>query len=168
MGNPALRRKTHPELLRQGVRAEHRGGDHARAMAAFLTGRQPRKTNGADIRAGISVDQLAATRVGNATRFASLEIGCEGGRQSGNCDSGYSCAYSSNISWRGEATPMPKEVNPRLVFDRLFAGSVRSETSQSQARREHYNRSILDFVSDDASSCASAWASTTSGAWTST
>jgi hypothetical protein len=127
------------------------GGDHARAMAAFLTGCQPRKTNGADIRAGVSVDQVAAMRVGNATRFASLEIGCEGCRQSGNCDSGYSCAYSSNISWRGEATPMPKEVNPRLVFDRLFAGSVRSESSQSQARREHYNRSILDFVSDDAS-----------------
>jgi hypothetical protein len=126
-------------------------GDHARAMAAFLTGRQPRKTNGANIRAGISVDQLAASRVGTGTRFPSLEIGCEGGRQAGNCDSGYSCAYSSNLSWRGEATPMPKEINPRLVFDRLFAGSSRGETRQNQARRDRYNQSILDFVNDDAS-----------------
>jgi hypothetical protein len=127
------------------------GGDHARAMSAFLTGCQPRKTDGANIRAGISVDQLAASRVGTATRFPSIEIGCEGGRQSGNCDSGYSCAYSSSISWRTEATPVPKEVNPRMVFDRLFAGSVRTETRQSQARRERYNQSILDFVNDDAS-----------------
>jgi hypothetical protein len=127
------------------------GGDHARAMSAFLTGRQPRKTDGANIRAGISVDQLAATHLGRATRFPSLEIGCEGGRQSGNCDSGYSCAYSSCISWSGESTPLPKEVNPRLVFDRLFGSSVRSETRQNQARRDHYNQSILDFVHDDAS-----------------
>ena len=85
-------------------------------MSAFLTGCQARKTSGADIRAGMSVDQLAATRVGGATRFPSLEIGCEGGRQAGNCDSGYSCAYSSNLSWRSETTPQPKEVNPRLVY----------------------------------------------------
>jgi hypothetical protein len=126
-------------------------GDHARAMAAFLTGCQARKTNGANICAGISVDQLAASRHGSVTRFPSLEIGCEGGRQSGNCDSGYSCAYSSNLSWRAEATAMPKEINPRLLFDRLFAGATRGETRQNQARRERYNQSILDFVNDDAS-----------------
>ena len=95
-------------------------GDHARAMAAFLTGRQPRKTDGADIRVGVSVDQVAAQKVGKATRFASLEIGCEGGKNAGNCDSGYSCAYSANLSWRSESTPVAKEVNPRLVFERLF------------------------------------------------
>ena len=127
------------------------GGDHARAMSAFLTGCQPRKTDGANIRVGVSVDQLAASRVGASTRFGSLEIGCEGGRQSGNCDSGYSCAYSSTVSWRGEATPVPKEVNPRLVFDRLFASSLRTESRQNQARRDRYNESILDFVNDDAS-----------------
>lgn len=126
-------------------------GDHARAMAAFLTGAQPRKTAGADIRAGISVDQLAAQRAGSATRFPSLEIGCEGGRMAGNCDSGYSCAYSSNLSWRGEATPQPKEVNPRAVFDRLFASQVRGEANQNQALRDHFNQSILDFVREDAS-----------------
>lgn len=125
-------------------------GDHARAMAAFLTGCQPRKTAGADIRAGVSVDQLAAMRVGNATRFPSLEIGCEGGRQAGNCDSGYSCAYSSNLSWRSEATPQPKETSPRAVFDRLFGGPSRDEAGRASELRAEFNRSILDFVRDDA------------------
>jgi hypothetical protein len=125
-------------------------GDHARALAAFLTGCQARKTAGADIRAGISVDQLAAQRVGTATRFPSLEIGCEGGRQAGNCDSGYSCAYSCNISWRSEATPQPKEINPRLVFDRLFRGRSGSESERARILREHFNQSILDFVREDA------------------
>src|SRR5947209_12914288 len=79
-------------------------GDHARAMSVFLTGRQPRKTHGADIRVGVSVDQLAARRLGEQTRFPSLEIGCERGNQAGNCDSGYSCAYSDNLSWRRDTT----------------------------------------------------------------
>jgi hypothetical protein len=125
-------------------------GDHARAMSAFLTGAQPRKTSGADIRVGVSVDQVAATRIGTATRFPSLEIGCEGGRLAGNCDSGYSCAYSSNLSWRGEATPQPKEVNPRAVFDRLFASQVRADANQNQGLRDHFQQSILDFVREDA------------------
>lgn len=125
-------------------------GDHARAMAAFLTGCQARKTDGANIRAGISVDQAAAQQVGAATRFPSLEIGAEGSRQAGNCDSGYSCAYSSNLSWRGEATPNPKEINPRAVFDRLFAGANRADNAQNQSRRDLYNQSILDFISEDA------------------
>jgi Protein of unknown function (DUF1552) len=123
-------------------------GDHARAMSAFLTGRQPRKTDGADIRIGISADQVAAEAVGQATRFASLEIGCEGGKNAGSCDSGYSCVYSSNLSWRGEATPMSKEINPKLVFDRLF--STGPKGSDDQARRDRYKASILDFVADDA------------------
>ena len=95
-------------------------GDHARSTAAWLTGCQPRKTAGADIKAGISVDQLAAQFLGKKTRFASLEIGCERGAQAGNCDSGYSCAYSSAISWRSENTPVAKEVDPKQVFERLF------------------------------------------------
>ncbi len=124
-------------------------GDHARAMASFLTGRQARKTSGADIRIGISADQLAAQKVGQATRFASLEIGCEGGKNSGNCDSGYSCAYSANLSWRTESTPMSKETNPRLVFERLF-GKPGKAGDADQARRDHYKKSILDFVAEDA------------------
>jgi hypothetical protein len=125
-------------------------GDHARAMSSFLTGVQIRKTNGADIRAGVSVDQVAAQTHGYATKLSSLELGCEGGRQAGNCDSGYSCAYSSNLSWRGDATPMIKEINPRLVFERLFANSSGQESEAARAKREQYQKSILDFVMEDA------------------
>ena len=99
------------------------GGDHARALAAFLTGCQARKTDGTDIRAGISVDQLAASRVGHHTRLGSLEIGAEAGSMAGNCDSGYSCVYSSTMSWKSATQPLPKEVDPRLVFDRIFGNS---------------------------------------------
>jgi Protein of unknown function (DUF1552) len=124
-------------------------GDHARAMSAFLTGRQPRKTYGADIRAGVSFDQFLAQRIGDATRFPSLELGCEGGKGVGNCDSGYSCAYSSTISWRTDTTPIPKEVNPGLVFDRLF-GNGKSDDAVSRAKRREYRQSVLDLVCDDA------------------
>jgi hypothetical protein len=126
------------------------GGDHARAMASFLTGIHPRKTAGSDIRAGVSVDQVAAQKVGHRTKFASLEIGCERGLQAGACDTGYSCAYSGNISWKGESLPMAKETDPRLVFERLFAGPVKGEADEARARRDRYKKSVLDFVSEDA------------------
>jgi hypothetical protein len=122
-------------------------GDHARAAAAFLTGCQPRKTGGANIKAGISVDQIAAVKVGQKTRFPSLELGCEQGAQSGNCDSGYSCAYSNNISWKTESMFMAKETDPRLLFERLFPTIG---TKQGESNRK-YQKSILDFVLDDAS-----------------
>jgi hypothetical protein len=125
-------------------------GDHARAMSAFLTGRQPRKTAGADIKVGISVDQLAAQKIGERTRFPSLEVGCEAGRPAGNCDSGYSCAYSANVSWRSGATPQPKEIDPKLVFDRLFASANVAEAAAARERRERYRKSILDLVAEDA------------------
>lgn len=125
-------------------------GDHARSASAFLTGCQPRKTDGADIKAGISVDQFAAQQVGQTTKFASLELGLERGRQAGNCDSGYSCAYSSNISWRGEATPMAKEIDPRSVFERLFSVGSTNDVAGSFALRTRNRKSILDFVLDDA------------------
>jgi Protein of unknown function (DUF1552) len=96
------------------------------------------------------VDQLCAQQIGYQTRFPSLEIGCEPGRQAGNCDSGYSCAYSSNLAWRSETTPQPKETNPRAVFDRLFGGINAAESDQNRVRREQYNQSILDFVMEDA------------------
>jgi hypothetical protein len=121
------------------------GGDHARALAAFLTGAQPRKTDGTDIRAGISADQVAAARIGEATRLASLELGCEAGAMAGNCDSGYSCVYSSTMSWRSATQPLPKEVNPKLVFERMFSAVP---DAQRQAR-DHRRGSILDFVRED-------------------
>jgi hypothetical protein len=121
------------------------GGDHARAMAAFLTGAQPRKTDGTDIRAGLSVDQLAASRIGSQTRLPSLEIGTEAGAMAGNCDSGYSCLYSSTMSWRSATQPLPKEVNPKLVFDRLFS----TGSAQDRAHRDAARKSVLDLVKED-------------------
>jgi len=137
--------------LAQDTAAAHGdgGGDHARSLACFLTGVHPLKTD-SNIRAGVSVDQVAAQKVGRSTRFPSLELGCDRGAQSGACDTGYSCAYSSNISWRSPPTPMAKEVNPRLVFDRLFASQARGENAAQRARRDLYRRSILDFVAEDA------------------
>jgi len=126
------------------------GGDHARALSAFLTGAHPRKTDGANIQVGISVDQVAASKIGQMTRFPSLELGCDPSAQAGNCDSGYSCAYSSNIAWSTENTPLAKEVNPRSVFDRLFGNGDSAEMAASSARRSRYRKSILDFVNDDA------------------
>ena len=125
------------------------GGDHARSLAAFLTGSQAKKTHGADIKVGISVDQVAAQQIGQQTKFPSLELGCEAGPQAGNCDSGYSCAYSANVSWRSESTPNAKEINPRLVFERLF-GDGSAESAASQAQRAADRKSILDFVLEDA------------------
>jgi hypothetical protein len=137
--------------------AQHNGkalgdgaGDHARAAATFLTGVHPKKTDGADIHAGISVDQVAAQKVGHKTRLASLELGTEPGRLAGNCDSGYSCAYSNSISWRTATTPNPPEINPRLVFERLFGDIRAGETPEAKARRLRQDGSILDFVQEDA------------------
>ncbi len=138
-------------LALDGARAHGDGaGDHARANAAFLTGAHPRKTPGADIRAGVSVDQIVAAKAGRETRLRSLELGCEGNKQAGACDSGYSCAYQANLSWKGESTPMPPELDPRLVFERLFGNGVSGEMQESRGRRKQYQRSILDFVFEDA------------------
>jgi hypothetical protein len=135
-------------LTQNHARANGDGpGDHARNASAFLTGAQPRKTSGADIRAGVSIDQAVAEQVGWKTRLPSLELGIDRGRNAGNCDSGYSCAYSSNISWKSETTPCGKEVSPRAVFERLF-GAEESEADRERRRLDR--RSILDFVAEDA------------------
>jgi Protein of unknown function (DUF1552) len=123
-------------------------GDHARAAASYLTGVHPRKTAGADIQNGISVDQVAAQHLGSETRFPSLELGCDDSRTIGNCDSGYSCAYTNSVAWRGPATPMPPETNPRLVFERLFGDIDTSVPPEVRARRLMYRRSILDLVNE--------------------
>jgi len=139
-------------LTLDGARAHgDGGGDHARANAAFLTGAHPRKTDGADIHNGVSVDQVAAEAIGDQTRFASLELGLEGSSQSGNCDSGYSCAYSSNLSWRGPTTPVAKEVDPASVFDRLF-GQRSQVTKKVTDPRAKYRASVLDSVIEEAQS----------------
>jgi len=124
-------------------------GDHARANATFLTGCRARKTAGSDIQVGVSIDQLLAAQVGEQTRFPSLELSCDAVRKSGGCDSGYSCAYQYNISWRTPTTPMTPEPNPRLVFERLF-GTSDDDAGRNRAQRQRERRSILDFVRDDA------------------
>jgi len=124
-------------------------GDHARAGAAFLTGVHCKKTAGADIQNGISADQVAAQAIGSKTKFSSLELGCEDSRTVGNCDSGYSCAYTNSISWRGPTTPMPPEVNPRMAFERLFGTEDLSLDPKTRARRMRYRKSILDMARED-------------------
>jgi hypothetical protein len=126
-------------------------GDHARSASVWLTGVHPTKTAGTGIHVGVSVDQVAAMKIGQATKFASLELGCERGANAGDCDSGYSCAYSSTIAWAGPSTPLPKEVNPRLVFERLFGGGEAGEKAESVAKRNAYRLSVLDMVWEDAS-----------------
>jgi len=121
-------------------------GDHARANSTFLTGCQARKTAGANIRLGESVDQIIAKQIGHQTRVPSLELSTDPPRRSGHCDSGYSCAYQYNLSWRSESTPAPAERDPRLVFEKLFGSGNRK---QDLNRRES-QKSILDFVADDA------------------
>ncbi|MDA1193635.1 MAG: DUF1552 domain-containing protein [Planctomycetota bacterium] len=138
-------------LAQDQARAHGDGpGDHARSAAVFLTGAHPVKTGGANLRVGVSVDQVAARVVGAETRFASLELGVEGGRSNGECDSGYSCAYSNNISWRGPSTPSSKDVDPRVVFERLFLNGKPGETDAARERRIRRRKSILDFVGEDA------------------
>jgi hypothetical protein len=128
-------------------------GDHARSSAAWLTGVHPKKTAGSDIRAGISADQVAAlSSIGRSSKFPSLEIGCERGAMAGDCDSGYSCAYSSSISWRTENTPVPKEVSPRALFERLFGEGGGAESAATAARRAKSRASILDFITEEADS----------------
>ena len=136
-------------LAQDNGRAKGDGpGDHARCASTYLTGAHPYKTSGADIRVGVSVDQIAADKIGRLTKLPSLELGINRGRNAGNCDSGYSCAYSSNVSWKTETTPLSKEINPRLVFERLFGSG---DPDGKIARRNFYRKSILDLVAEDAS-----------------
>ena len=124
-------------------------GDHARGTSTFLTCVHPNKHE-SDVRIGVSVDQVLANHFAEQTRYASLEVGCEGGGNAGSCDSGYSCAYSRNISWQDERTPLPKETNPRLLFQRLFGGFDPNATAEARAQRLRRRTSVLDFVLQDA------------------
>ena len=124
-------------------------GDHARAGATWLTGVHPRKTRGADIEAGVSIDQVLARAIGQTTPLPSLEIGLEDVSMVGGCDSGYSCAYSNTLSWSSPTTPLPYENDPRRVFERLF-GDGRTTDPAARALRARQNRSLLDFVVADA------------------
>ncbi len=125
------------------------GGDHARANGTFLTGVRMKKS-ATNIHAGVSIDQAMARAVGHLTRLPSLELTCDAGRNTGACDSGYSCAYQYNVSWSSPTTPMTPEANPRLVFERLFGEGAPGERTANLQRRRAEQRSILDFALEDA------------------
>lgn len=125
-------------------------GDHARGVASFLTSTRARKTAGSDINLGVSVDQIAAKAVESLTRLPSLELSADGVRKAGQCDSGYSCAYQFNLSWRSENQPMTPESNARAVFERLFGAGSSDERAASLGRRLASRKSVLDFVQHDA------------------
>jgi len=124
------------------------GGDHPRACSAWLTGAHARMTSGADLRAGISVDQVAAQEFGKYTQLASLEVGLESPEIVGACESAYGCAYYNTISWRNDTTPLPMENRPRAIFDRLFGDIATADPEMRLAIRQD-DRSILDAVLDD-------------------
>lgn len=123
-------------------------GDHARAGGTYLTGVHPKRTTGADIEVGTSVDQVAAQSLGSKTRLASLELGCEATRMVGSCDAGYSCAYQNSLAWRTPSTPLPPEINPRLVFERLYGSLETSLDPQAQAALNEDRKSVLDYVNE--------------------
>ena len=126
------------------------GGDHPRACTAFLTGTHAKMTSGADIQAGISVDQIAAKEFGKHTQLASLEVGMESSEVVGSCESAYSCAYYNTISWMNETTPLPMENRPRVIFERMFGDSGTTDPKVRLARLQE-NRSILDSVMEKVS-----------------
>jgi hypothetical protein len=123
------------------------GGDHPRACTAWLTGTHAKMTSGADLRAGISADQIAAREFGKHTQLASLEMGLESGEVVGACESAYGCAYYDTISWRNETTPLPMENRPRAIFERLFGDAGTDPKVRLALRQE--DRSILDAINAD-------------------
>ncbi|MCA9126272.1 MAG: DUF1552 domain-containing protein [Planctomycetales bacterium] len=135
---------THNTALTNG---DEEGCGHGQGAASFLTGAQAFRSQD-DVRVGISVDQAYARFVNRQTPFPSLELGCESPR-SGNAF-GYSGTYKTHISWRTATSPAPYEVNPKLVFDRLFTSGSHKVTQSTVAERDFYRKSILDFVQDDA------------------
>ncbi len=124
-------------------------GDHARGTGTFLTGVRLNKS-ATDVRAGVSIDQVLARHVGHLTRFPSLELSCDPALKTGGCDSGYSCAYQFNLSWSTPTTPKAAEADPRRVFERLFGEGKPGEREANLKRRQQEDKSVLDFVLDDA------------------
>jgi hypothetical protein len=124
-------------------------GDHARGNGTFLTGVRMKKS-ATDIRAGISIDQVLAKEYGHLTRFSSLELTADSTPTGGGCDSGYSCAYQFNLSWSSPTTPKAAEANPRRVFERLFGDGKPAERRTNLERRLQEDKSVLDFVLEDA------------------
>lgn len=135
--------------------AKGKGGGHAKASGSFLSSCTPKYTAGADVRAGVTFDQIAAKQFAADTRVGSLQIGCEDSRMIGNCDTGSSCAYTNSLSWKDPDTPLAVEVNPRSVFERLFGTVDPSLDAATRARRALYKKSILDLTRENTRSLVS-------------
>ncbi|GGD70441.1 DUF1552 domain-containing protein [Croceicoccus mobilis] len=134
----------HPQAAAMGDAA----AGHGRSCPAFLTGTHVRQTEGPDIRAGISMDQVFAQHLGDATQLSSLELGIDQASLLGSCDINYSCAYTNGISWLTPTVPLPVDANPRTVFERLFGDGDALDEKSRQARLRK-QASILDFVMED-------------------
>ncbi|BEV00424.1 DUF1552 domain-containing protein [Novosphingobium olei] len=135
----------HPQAAAMGDRP----AGHGRSCPAFLTGAHAKQTEGPDIRCGVSMDQVFAAHLGDATQIPSLELGIDQASLLGSCDINYSCAYTNGISWLTPTVPLPVTANPRDVFERLFGDgeALDAKSRTAQARRQ---TSILDFVREDA------------------
>ena len=119
------------------------GADHGVA-AAFLCAEKPKKTAGADVYAGHTIDQIIAEKIGRETLLPSIEMSVEDpGSGSSNCGEGYSCDYTNTISWASPTTPLPMELNPQVVFERMFGSG---STPEQRATRRERNQSILDSI----------------------
>jgi hypothetical protein len=126
------------------------GGTHAVSTATWLTGSAPKRTEAEDFLAGISLDQVIASRIGGDTALPSLEVATEDqAGYIGACDVGYSCAYMSTIAWKGATTPLPMQINPRVIFERLFG---RPGSPAERAARLRGDQSILDSIRQDVAS----------------
>ncbi|MBI1875058.1 MAG: DUF1552 domain-containing protein [Acidobacteria bacterium] len=123
------------------------GGDHFRSAAVFLTQSHPHQTQGSDIHAGTSLDQIYAGRFGQDTPIPSMQLCIENVDQAGGCFYGYSCAYTDSISWASPTEPLPMIRDPRAVFDQLFGVGA---TPEARAARRRRDRSILDWVTESA------------------
>jgi hypothetical protein len=123
-------------------------GDHSRACASWLNGVHPKRTEGAGVQAGTTADQIAANELGKFTRLPSLEVALESQERAlGSCDNGYACVYINTVSWRTPTSPVPMEIHPRVVFDRLFGDGGTAAQRLAQARK---TGSILDSVQQEA------------------
>lgn len=127
---------------------DDREGDHARGTGAFLTSTLIKYTSGSDIQNATSIDQLIANELPVETPFRSLQVGTEPGGSTGDCNAGYSCAYTRNLSWAGEATPLPPIVDPVLLFERMFGPSSTGLSADTVARRAILRTHVLDHVND--------------------
>lgn len=136
-----------PALIQAG---EPLGG-HANISGAWLSGVHAKPTEGAEVEAGITIDQIVAKEFSKHTQLASLELGLEGNDMTGACDVGFSCAYVNTVSWRTSTTPLPIENNPRAVFERLF-GDSNDTSKKARLERIEKNASILDSVTDKVAS----------------